>query len=1038
MKASVPSVDVHALQARLDQQQQELAAMRASSSWRMTAPLRWVGLQLKKVFLKSEQPFRDEPEGQDYAQWVRVFGTVSAELVDNFKRQIDGFVQLPLVSILLPVEMHTLSNLSNAVASVQHQIYPNWELCLALPTRTPDHVRIQVASWSEGDSRVKHVYTALVGGSLCNAALQLADAKSAWLLKINAIDMVALEALFVAIKAINQHENCELLYADEDMLDAAGQRSQPVFKCMWNRELHLSRNLTGRFAVYRTSRVRALGGYHAYSHTEVDFDLSLRYLEQIGSEQVVHVPHVLFHAGEAQGLTSTEGLVALNAHFARCGIAAKAEKLGYGYRIHYALPAMQPQVSLIIPTRNGLHLLRQCIESIQAKTAYSNYDIIVVDNGSDDAATLDYLRQLASLPCLQVMRVDAPFNYSALNNVAVAVAKGELIALLNNDVEVISPDWLSEMVSRAVQPKAGVVGACLWYPNDTLQHGGVVLGLGGVAGHAFAGLPRGCLGYQARAGLAQQYSAVTAACWVVKKSVYNAVGGLNDKDLAVAYNDIDFCLRVQEAGYQNVWTPFAELYHHESATRGYEDNAQKQQRHVKEKAYMYKRWGQVLDADPAYSPNLTLDANDFSYAWPPRVNSGLVTVHQHAGQAPFYERLQRLAQGRLRVAYVAENIHSSTFRYRALNMAEVLNASLSADEQQIAAVQTSAACFFLSDLQHAEHLVNELDVLVVSRMRDEPALAALIKASQAEGKRVLFDIDDWVFDTEAIDLIIKNMGQSPSDEVLNYWYSVVARIGQTLRFCDGAITSSNRLADKIKAFHDVPVAVVPNFANQAQLGISEPLYQAKVHAGDDANGDGKERKRKRVRLGYFSGSASHDADLGLLAYALERVMAADDRVDLVLVGHVDVVRAFGPRFGGYLKGHLSDRVEQHAFVDYVTLQKLIAEVDFNLVPLQSNDFTDCKSELKYVDAALVGTCTVASPVHAYAQAIKHGENGYLAADDQWEQVLMTAIADLDEQNCSPYSSHQQLVVAAYEDVQRRWTWKTQRTTILHALAKVEP
>ncbi|MEY4426971.1 MAG: Chondroitin synthase, partial [Pseudomonadota bacterium] len=244
MKASVPSVDVHALQARLDQQQQELAAMRASSSWRMTAPLRWVGLQLKKVFLKSEQPFRDEPAGQDYAQWVRVFGTVSAELADNFKRQIDGFVQLPLVSILLPVEMDTLSNLSKAVASVQHQIYPNWELCLALPTSTPDHVRIQVASWSGGDSRVKHVYTALVGGSLCNAALQLVDAKSAWLLKINAIDMVAVQALFVAIKAINQHEKCEILYADEDMLDAAGQRSQPVFKCMWNRELHLSRNLT--------------------------------------------------------------------------------------------------------------------------------------------------------------------------------------------------------------------------------------------------------------------------------------------------------------------------------------------------------------------------------------------------------------------------------------------------------------------------------------------------------------------------------------------------------------------------------------------------------------------------------------------------------------------------------------------------------------------------------------------------------------------------------------------------------------------------
>jgi hypothetical protein len=252
---------------------------------------------------------------------------------------------------------------------------------------------------------------------------------------------------------------------------------------------------------------------------------------------------------------------------------------------------------------------------------------VLVDNGSDDPATLAYLQSLGngSHPLLQaghaarVLRYDGPFNYSAINNYAVARAEGELIGLLNNDLEVITPDWLEEMVSQAVRPEIGCVGAMLYYPNDTIQHAGVVLGMGGVAGHAFRHFPRGTHGVFNRARLAQNYSAVTAACLVVRKSIFDEVGGLDERGLAIAFNDIDFCLKVQAAGYRNLWTPFAEFYHYESASRGAEDTSEKMERFRSEIEIMLERWGPLLEQDPAYNPNLTFEFPDFSLASPPRV-----------------------------------------------------------------------------------------------------------------------------------------------------------------------------------------------------------------------------------------------------------------------------------------------------------------------------------------------------------------------------------------------------------------------------------
>ncbi|RYF66857.1 MAG: glycosyltransferase, partial [Comamonadaceae bacterium] len=431
-----------------------------------------------------------------------------------------------------------------------------------------------------------------------------------------------------AVPRPEDHLDAQLVYSDEDKIDDEGNRSAPYFKPDWNVDLFRSHNMFSHLGVLSTALVREVGGFRKGFEGSQDWDLVLRCSERVQPSQIVHIPRVLYHwrihvestskSMDAKPYAAVAGERALDEHFQRLGVDARAEFVGYGYRAHYELPSPAPLVSLIIPTRNGMQLVRQCIDSIRSRTDYRPWEIILVDNGSDDPAALAYFATLAQSPDVRVIRDDREFNYSALNNQAVAVARGEFVALVNNDIEVISPEWLGEMVSLAVQPGVGAVGARLWYPNMTLQHGGVILGPSGVAVHAHKKLPKGLDGYAGRALLIQSFSAVTAACLVVRKSLYDEVGGLDEVNLKVAFNDVDFCLRLREAGYRNVWTPYAELLHHESATRDKDVRPERTERFEREIAYMQQRWGALIDADPAYSPNLTMETEDFSFAWPPR------------------------------------------------------------------------------------------------------------------------------------------------------------------------------------------------------------------------------------------------------------------------------------------------------------------------------------------------------------------------------------------------------------------------------------
>ncbi len=662
----------------------QIAALHNSTSWRMMRPLRAVVHQLKRVRRVAElampaikrggglkntltkaiqlywreglagirrgfrivatsgqvkpTPNSGEFDRNDYAEWIRRYDTLTDETRATLRARIDAFERKPLISVVMPAYNPKPEWLIETIESVRKQIYQNWELCIADDASTNPSIYPILEHYAKEDSRIKVVFREQNGhiSEASNSALELATGE--WVALLDHDDLLAEHALFWVADAINQHPDARLIYSDEDKIDEASRRFHPYFKCDWNPDLFYSHNLITHLGVYRKDLLNDIGGFRRGLEGAQDYDLALRCIERIKPNQIHHVPRVLYHwrmhaestaqSADAKPYAMLAGERALNEHFQRKKINANAELIGFAYRVRYALPEKPPLVSLIIPTRNGLELIKQCIESILAKTTYSNYEVLIVDNGSDDPATLEYFDTLKAETRVRVVRDDRPFNYSALNNAAVKLARGEVLGLLNNDLEVISPEWLSEMVSIALQPKLGAVGARLWYPNDTLQHGGVIHGLGGVAGHAHKHLPRGHFGYSMRAQLIQTLSAVTAACLVVKKNVFEEVGGLNEADLQVAFNDVDFCLRVREAGYRNVWTPYAELYHHESATRGYEDTPEKQARFAKEVQYMKQRWGDLLLNDPAYSPNLTLDHEDFSLAWPPRVE--ILTVPKSA------------------------------------------------------------------------------------------------------------------------------------------------------------------------------------------------------------------------------------------------------------------------------------------------------------------------------------------------------------------------------------------------------------------------
>ncbi len=588
------------------------------------------------------------PPPNTYAAWVAAYDSLTPEGAQKIRAKLAGLKRRPKISVLMPVYNTPEKWLVAAIESVRRQLYENWELCIADDASKEPHVRKVLERYRKKDpERIKVVFRERNGhiSAASNDALALAHGEFIALLDHD--DELRPHALACVALELDGHPDADLVYSDEDKIDENGHRYDHYFKPDWNPDLFLVQNYISHLGVYRTLLVREVGGFRVGYEGSQDWDLAMRVIERTAPDRIRHIPRILYHWRSVPG--STAMLIGaksyatqaaekvITEHFVRTGVPATISPTkGSYWRVHYPIPDPAPRVALIIPTRNRVNVLRPCVESLLAKTTYPNFELLVVDNDSDDPETLEYLRELetrgggtgddasaadALRPGrmrIRVRKFAGDFNFSAINNFGVEETDAPVVGLLNNDLEVIHGDWLHEMVSHALRPEIGCVGAKLYYPDDRIQHAGVILGIGGVAAHAWQTHPRGAAGQAHRNLLQQNLSAVTAACLVIRRDVYRQVGGLNADQLKVAFNDVDFCLKVRAAGYRNLWTPYAELYHHESASRGKEDTLEKRDRFRGEVEYMRATWGELLDRDPAYNPNLTLTINDFTLALPPR------------------------------------------------------------------------------------------------------------------------------------------------------------------------------------------------------------------------------------------------------------------------------------------------------------------------------------------------------------------------------------------------------------------------------------
>ena len=558
-------------------------------------------------------------ESINYQMWLSRYKeddlNAALKLIHTFKNKA-------LISIICPVYNPNPRDLHKAIKSVLNQHYIHWELCLADDCSTDFDLEIFLAKYQ--DKRIKYIKRRSNGNisETSNNAIDLSCGE--YICFLDQDDLLSPDALFWIALAINKQSQLKFLYSDEDKLDEAGQRCDPNFKPDWNYHYLLACNYICHLAVYKRDLLTSLGGCQVGMEGAQDYDLILRASEKLKPNEIHHVPRILYHWRKHPESTSQNAMAkpyaieagerAIKAHLARTNTKASVKTQFIRYEVSFDLPTTLPKVSIVIPTRNQVELLKTCISSIENLSDYQNYEIIIVDNQSNEPKTLTYLEKIEKEEQYKIIHDDESFNYARLMNDAVKSCTSELICFLNNDIEIISKNWLSEMVSVILQKDIGIVGAKLLYSDDSIQHGGVILGVGGVAGHAHKYFPNGHPGYINRLESRQEYSAVTGACLLTRKSTFESVGGMDEENLAIAFNDVDFCLKVRELGYKTVWTPFATLYHHESKSRGLEDTLSKQKRYAKEIKTMKDRWGSKLTEDPAYNPNLTLNFENFSIA----------------------------------------------------------------------------------------------------------------------------------------------------------------------------------------------------------------------------------------------------------------------------------------------------------------------------------------------------------------------------------------------------------------------------------------
>ncbi|MBE0428408.1 MAG: glycosyltransferase family 2 protein [Thermoleophilia bacterium] len=656
----------NALQKEVQEAAGEIDRIHASVSWRITGPVRRARVIAHRFFmlgrkfrtaslllLVSSQKFRkrcresgllesirhsvnfvgknmaspgeamsailaEERNLELYQQWIATNESLDPEKI---QAEIENFAYKPKISVIVPVYNVKLKLLNECIRSVTSQYYDNWELCIYDDASTESNTKKCLRKWSSyGDERIKVRFGRsnmhISGAS--NEALKMATGEFVALLDND--DVLAKHALFESVKLLNEREEADFIYSDEDKLDLKGRRCNPFFKPDWSIDLFLSAMYTCHLGIFRKAVIDRIGGFRKGYEGSQDYDLVLRVIKEVDERNILHIPKILYHWRMLETSTALNSpakmyayeaaVAALNDYLRRNGIAGEAvhdSSLGF-YRIKYRIKG-NPLVSIIIPFKDKPGILKKCLESILQKTGYGNYEILLVNNQSRKRETLEYLEEIKNNGKTRILAYDHEFNFSSINNHAARKANGDYLIFLNNDTEVIDGNWLENMLQHAQRKEVGAVGALLLYPDDTIQHAGIVVGLGGTAGHVHHGISVEDPEYAGVMRVARNYSAVTGACLMVKKDLFFRVNGFDEKDFSIAFNDVDLCLKLRELGYLIVYTPYAKLYHHESVSRGYdmemaESNPERYEKFTEEQNRLREKWAHVIMHDPYYNPNL--------------------------------------------------------------------------------------------------------------------------------------------------------------------------------------------------------------------------------------------------------------------------------------------------------------------------------------------------------------------------------------------------------------------------------------------------
>jgi O-antigen biosynthesis protein len=568
-----------------------------------------------------------------YLEWIEKYDTITQNDIREMEVSLSAFKRTPSFSVIMPVYNTNTSFLKLAIDSVLAQTYPYFELCIADDASSDPEIRTVIQNAARRDQRIKYLFRPANGhiSECSNSAFSLATGD--FVVLVDHDDVIPMHSLWTVAFYINMYPDCQVLFSDEDKIDGDGLRQDPYFKGAFDEYLLYGHNMVSHLGVYNRSLVEEVGRFRRGYEGSQDYDLILRCFDRCGAKAIVHIPHVLYQwrltAGSASVSADQKGYAlpaaqkSIDDHFARGGLPFRSVDGRFPGITAITMPKSEAQagsrVSVIIPTRDGGSHLAACIDSIKNHKC-PNVELIIVDNGSKDKQTIDYLRQLASSGNTTVLSYDRQFNFSKINNFAVEHASGSVLCFLNDDTKIVSSGWLNRARTLLSIPVIGIVGARLLYPDMTLQHFGIYLGLGPhkVAGTPYVGQHTSNSGFASKAILMQQFCAVTGACLFVRREDFMKVGGF-EPELTVAYNDVDLCLKVRETGLQVVCDPDIELIHHESKSRGLDLTPEKRQRLDREGEWMRRKWEKTLDADPFFNPNFDLIGSEYALAFPPRV-----------------------------------------------------------------------------------------------------------------------------------------------------------------------------------------------------------------------------------------------------------------------------------------------------------------------------------------------------------------------------------------------------------------------------------